>query len=269
MRLRRSATMGSGIAVPTRMQLGKRRLLVLVLGASSLHVVSTGVSSVFGSQTRPNELATIEGTAFDALYWYLKKPDAVIPEGGPVVLEALHGRGSERVLLDETGGYRLKISSGIYELGFANPRHFLPYRRARILISPGTRNIVNLYPIQHAGVALTVQGDVALADPKLLYETYYPDKDEPDLDMLIQYEHRTATPAAVKYEGGFLTLTFDKLTLRASVLILNRTTLTVEVPQKTFVDLGSFRLEADKVSLNSRKRVITVFIGDSAEERHF
>lgn len=67
------------------MRLGKRRLLFLVPGASSLHVVN----SVFGSRTRPKELGTIEGSAFDAWYWYLKKTDAVIPEGGPVVLESI------------------------------------------------------------------------------------------------------------------------------------------------------------------------------------
>lgn len=222
---------------------------------------------LLGFQPKQNDLATIEGTAFDP--WYSNRTDVVIPEGGPVVLEALHGKASASVPLDELGEYRLKVPSGIYEIGFPSPRHFLPYRRACIRILPGTRNVVNLYPILHTGVALTVHGDIPLPDPKLLYESYYPDKDEPDLDMLIQYEHRAPIATGVKYEGGFLMLTFDKLTLRTSMLVLNQMTLTVEAPQKTLVDAGSLRLEADRASLNPRGRVIRLFRGDEAEERRF
>lgn len=259
--------MESCIALPRQKRSGASRLLILLLCVWSLPFISTYASLVSGFQPPQSELATIEGTAFEA--WYSNQTDVVIAEGGPVVLEGLQGKGSAQVPLGKLGEYRLKVPSGIYEIGFASPRYFLPYRRARIRISPAARNVINLYPVGRAGVALTVQGDVALPDPKLLYESYYPDKDEPDLDMLIQYEHRATIATGLKYEGGFLVLTFDKLTLRTPALVLNQTTLVVEAPQKVFVDLGGFRLEADRASLDSRKRVITLFRGDAAEERHF
>jgi hypothetical protein len=169
----------------------------------------------------------------------------------------------------QLGEYHLNVPSGIYEIGFANTRSFRPYRRAHVRISPGARSTVNLYPIARAGVALTVHGDDALPDAKLFYESYYPDKDEPDLDLLIQYWRRSAIATGLRYEGSFLTLTFDNLTLRTSDLVLNQKTLTVEAPQKTFVDAGRFRLEADRVFLDSRQRVITIFRGGASEELHF
>ncbi len=251
--------------MPTRSSESRR--LILLLGACGLPFVSTLVSLVLGFQSPSNDLATIEGTAFDP--WYDNRTDVVIPEGGQVLLEALDGKVSAPVPLGEMGEYRLKIPSGIYEIGFSNPRRFLPYRRARIRISPGARNVINLYPVARTGVALTVHGDVAVPDAMLLYESYYPDKNEPDLDMLIQYGRRVAMATGLKYEGRFLALTFDNLTLRTSALVLNQTTLMVEAPQKTFVDAGSSRLEAGRASLNPRKRVITVFRGDAADELHF
>jgi|HubBroStandDraft_1064217.scaffolds.fasta_scaffold30564_2 hypothetical protein len=249
-----------------QMRSSASRCLILLLGACSLSFVGTHVSLVLGFQSPGNGLTTVEGTAF-ALYG--DRTDVVIPEGGPVVLEPLHGKRSTRVPLGDLGEYRLKIPSGTYQIGFVSPRYFLPYRRAHIRISAGVRNVVNLYPAQRTGIALTVHGDVALPDPKLLYESYYPNKEEPDLDMLIQYGRRVATATGINYEGGFLTLTFDNLTLRTSALVLNQTTLTVEAPHKTLVDGGSFRLEADRASLNPRTRLITVYRGDAAEERHF
>ncbi len=242
-------------------------LLILLLGVCGLTPLSTQLGLVRGFQSPKDEAAIIEGTAYDP--WYSNRMDVVVPNGGQVVLKDLRGKALAPVSLDELGAYRLQLSAGIYEICFFNSRRFLPYRRARIRALLGSRDIVNLYPVAKAGLAFTVKGDIALPEPKFLYEAWYPDKNEPDLDMLIQYESRAAVAAGFKYEGGFLTLTFDRLTLRTSELVVNQKTLAVEAPQRTFVDTGGFRVEADRASLNSRERVVTVFRGDVIEKRHF
>ena len=50
---------------------------------------------------------------------------------------------------------------------------------------------------------------------------------------------------------------------------MNSARLTVEAPQKTFVDLGNTRFEADRVTLDSRQRTLVAFRLNEAEERHF
>ena len=210
-------------------------------------------------------MATIEGTAFDPFYGeytqFSYKDDVRIGDEWRVLLREVHQNTKEETALDSISEYRFSVPAGIYEIALPNPRQFIAYRRAHVRLLPGTHNKINVYPIHHTGVAETINGDVALPDPKLSYDDYHPDTENPEIDLLVQYGARTKGATHVKYRGPFLMLTFDTLTLSARTCVLDPRTLRT-VAKNVLVDLGRTRMRADRAELNPHDRVIKVFLAD-------
>ncbi len=218
------------------------------------------------------QMATIEGTAFDPFYGeytqFSYKDDVRIGDEWRVLLREVHQNTKEETALDSISEYRFSVPAGIYEIALPNPRQFIAYRRAHVRLLPGTHNKINVYPIHHTGVAETINGDVALPDPKLSYDDYHPDTENPEIDLLVQYGARTKGATHVKYRGPFLMLTFDTLTLSARTCVLDPRTLRT-VAKNVLVDLGRTRMRADRAELNPHDRVIKVFLADGPQEYHF
>jgi len=216
-------------------------------------------------------MATVKGTAFDASTQEYdhssQRDDTRAGSSGHVVLRDLRQRTAVEVGLDASAEYRLRVSPGIYEIQFLDLQSYLPYRRARVRLAAEPYSIVmNVYLIPHTGTALTIHGDVSLPDPVLSYDDYHPDLKEPDLDLLVQYRNRTQSANGWRYEGPFLMVTFDAVTLRARTCYLDPATLMVTAADEAFVDLGSLRVRADRVELRPRDGAVRVFVPEGVQE---
>jgi hypothetical protein len=229
------------------------------------------VSSAHGTPqaAEPNP-AIVGGTSFAA--WYAENGDdydTIALSGGPIILCDSHQVTVASTKMNDMGRFRLSVAPGVYEIQLVDPREYIPYRRARFRLASDRHSTVNLYPISRAGWALTVHGDVALPDPQVAYDDYHPDEKNPELDLLVQYNARKENGTQVEYEGPFLMLTFDFLTLRARTLTVNKETLKATSRDGAFVDLGQTRMRVDSVELTPKARAIRLVTREETREIRF
>ena len=103
----------------------------------------------------------------------------------------------------------------------------------------------------------------------MLYDQFFPtDKDE-QVDVMVQYSRRTPTDSDVTDQGRFLSLTFDKLTVRTTELVINKSTLMVDFPKAVSIDFGGPVSHAERARLDARRRDITMFSADTQDQRRF
>ncbi len=182
------------------------------------------------------KLASIEGIVFAPFYsgqgLSSNQEDVRVGDAGRVVLQLQNQPMSIEVGLSDLSEYRVSVRPGLYELGYMNPRYFLPYRRACVHLSPESPRQVNLYPTPRTGVSQTVDGDVQLPDPVLAYDDYRPLATNPDLDLIVQYGRREESPADIRYGGAFMMVTFDQLTLRARSCVFSRDNMRITATEE-------------------------------------
>jgi hypothetical protein len=252
-------------------RMSSRTLTIAGLGLLVFWHPASGPIATAGAQPAGAEPGTVEGTDYDAFYGEYQWRDDVVAgnRGKGVVLRDVDTGVSVEAALEGSGAYRTKAPPGTYEIQFLNERWILPYRRARFRVHGGTLAGINLYSIPHAGTALTAHGDRALPDPELSYDEYHPDEKTPDLNLLVQYHARREHWATVEYQGPYLMLTFDTLTLRARTLLMERGTLKVTASQDVFVDLNGNRRRVAHAELDARERTLKFATDYGAPQVHF
>src|SRR5690349_11100908 len=154
---------------------------------------------------RPSDrTGCVSGTLFD--------PKGAVIVGKVVVLTNVLTGHATKASVDVRGQYHVEVAEGIYELRFENASDLLPYKRARFRVLAAVQSIVNLYPVQRTGFAMTVQGDVPLPDPQVSYDTFQPKgpASSSGLNLVIQYGKRTSLNGTTTYEGRQVMATFDE-----------------------------------------------------------
>jgi len=208
--------------------------------------------------------AIVTGVVFTADY-------AVI-QFKTVVLRNLSGSDATfRIPVDLSGRYRVSVPAGVYQIELEAAHDLLPYRRANVNTRPGEEYVVDLYPVQRTGTAMTIHGDIALADPNVDYEQFAVMN---DLNLVIQYETRMKTRDIITYGGGHLLLTFDAVTVAGDAIRLDPATLVATVEHATRIDVAgkltrSSVANSVEVQLRAKERMLRITWPTTSEERKF
>lgn len=214
-------------------------------------------------EAQPDLTGDVGGTLLD--------PNGAVIVGKTVVLTNVSTGQVSTVSADIRGRYELPEVEGVYQLGLEDSPDLLPYRRAYCRIAAGSKIVVNLYPVQRTGFAMTVHGDVRLPDRSVSYDSF-PLKGSargPSLNLVIQYEKRTSMNRTTIYEGRQTVTTFDQITVSAPTITVNTDTLVASGADTAVIDLGGAKVTAPNFELDPTSRVLRIKREDKVETREF
>jgi len=197
------------------------------------------------------------------------RDDVIAGSSGRITLRDRNNVTVAETRMDTSGRYTVTVAPGVYEIQLLDPHTFIQNRRARVRFSPDQHSTVNLYPVSRGGWTLTVHGDRRETDPQIAYDDYRPDEKDPDLNLVVQYRNRRETGGQIEYEGPYLMLSFDWISISAHTLTLDPATLKVTSKDHAFVDLGQTRIRVESVELNSRERIVHVVTLEETRDIHF
>jgi len=177
-----------------------------------------------------------------------------------------------RVPVDSRGVYRAAVPAGTYQINLDPSRDLLHYRRADVNARTGEEYVVDLFPVQRSGTAMTLHGDVALPDPTVYYEQFPATE---NLNLLIRYATRSLTGPTITYQGGSLLLiTFDTVTIAGDTIRFDPSTLVATVEQASLIDVGgkvthSTITNSPQVELRVKQRMLRITSKNASEEQKF
>jgi len=212
-------------------------------------------------QQPSQDMGYASGTLFDP-------SDAVIV-GKTVVLTNVSTGHAIKASVGVRGQYDAELREGTYEAGLEDASDLLPYRRSRFRVTANTKFVINLYPVQRTGFAMTVQGDVRLPDPQVSYDTFEPQESlsESRLNLVIQYEKRISLNGTTTYEGRPVVTTFDEVTLISQTILLSGRI--AAAPGTAVVDFGGTKITVPSAEINPESRIVRIKWRGKVEDRHF
>jgi hypothetical protein len=234
-------------------------------------VIASGLTGPAGAQVPPG--APARGAAHGAvLTGAVLSADYAVIQFKTVVLRNLSTSDAVfRMPVDLSGRYSIVVPAGVYQIGLEAAHDLLPYCRANVDARAGEERVVDLYPVPRTGTAMTLHGDIALADPRVYYEQF-PVTD--GLNLVIQYETRIKTRDAITYRGGHVLLTFDTLTVSGDTIKLDPATLVATVEHATRIDIAgkvtsSLIANSPEILLRAKERALKITSATTSDERKF
>ena len=131
-----------------------------------------------------------------------------------------------RVAADENGNYVVSLEPGIYHFVEERISRFRPFRRARFIVKPGEKTLLNILPVPPPPIIDTVcpsgtDCEAPYLDHPPRYDVFQSKKNS-QLDVVIRFsEKRSATNGVFEYSGVFTMASVDALSLYASSVSFN------------------------------------------------
>lgn len=180
----------------------------------------------------------------------------------PVTIE---GNGQRRSFVsDEQQSHEFELPGGVYYITSQKGLgYFFPFRRAPFRVVPGDTTMINVTPSFRVLAIGAIVGDKDLTElapaPKYQYLAV-PQSPNPELSLLVEYDHRRENKRAVEYTGNERPLTgvivsYDVITICAEKVRIEKDSLRVEAHGNVVIEDGKQRVHAKEKVLEFRNGI--------------
>jgi hypothetical protein len=190
--------------------------------------------------------------------------DRIVPNV-PITIE---GNGQKRKFVsDEQLSHEFELPAGLYHItsqkGFG---YFFPFRRAPFRVVPGNTTLINVTPSFRVLAIGTVLGEKDLTElapePKYQYLAV-PQSLNPELSLLVQYDHRREYKRAVEYTDGERPFTgvivsYDVIMICADKVRIEKDSLRIRAEGNVVIEDGKQRVHAKEKVLEFRTGIPTL-----------
>jgi hypothetical protein len=186
----------------------------------------------------------------------------------PNISIIIEGNGTKITLSsDDDLNYEFELPAGLYQItSQKGSGYYFPFRRAPFRIVSGTKTLINVMPVVRIrGISLIVGESGSFDSFDLAPEPKYqsmtvPHSTDPNLILLVQYDHSRDLGEAIEYTGGVgtfsgATVSYDALTLSADRITIDKDLLRVRAEGNVIVEDGKQRIQAKQKILEFRNGI--------------
>lgn len=190
--------------------------------------------------------------------------DRIVPNV-PITIE---GNGQKQTFVsDEELCHEFALPAGLYHItSQKGVGYFYPFRRAPFRVVPGNTTLINITPSFRVLAIGTVLGEKDLIElapePKFQYLAV-PQSPNPELTLLVQYDHKREDKRAIEYTDGErpftgVIVTYDIITICADKVRIEKDSLRLTAEGNVVIEDGKQRVHTKGKVLEFKNGIPTL-----------